>query len=540
MGTVTELGRARQCFDRHDWRDAFVRLSAADASEPLEPDDLTLLASAAFLLGHDTESLQAGERAFQAYLGGGDGEQAALSAFWLALRLLLRGELARSGGWFARAQRIVDDGDLDGVTRGYLLTANAIRTAQERDFLTAYDLFTAAVEVGVRFGDPDLVAMARMGQGRTMIGMGDAPAGLSLLDEVMAAVAAGELSPIPAGMIYCSVIEVCQEVADLSRAHEWTAALSAWCLAQPDLVPFRGQCLVHRTEVLCLRGAWADARAEIERACLRLADPPGQPALGFALYQRAELSRLRGDFAAAEQLYLEASEHACQPQPGLALLWLAQGRTGAAAAAIRTTESAALAPVPRAALLAARVEILLAAGDREPARAAAGELADIAVTIGAPLLRAMSAHAEGAVRLAEGDASGAVDALRRAGALWAEVEAPYEGARSHILLGLAARALGDDHTARFELDAARRTLVRLGAATSAAGLTGPATSVCALTGRELEVLALVAAGRSNREIAAELVISEHTVRRHLQNAFAKLGVSSRAAATTYVVQHHLV
>ncbi|MFF5988611.1 helix-turn-helix transcriptional regulator [Prauserella flavalba] len=539
MATATELGRARQCFERHDWRDAFTRLSTADAEEPLEPEDLARLAAAAFLLGHDAESYRAGERAFHEYLRLGDAERAASSAFWLALRLLLRGELARSGGWFARAQRIVDDGDLDCVTRGYLLTATGIRSAQGKDFLTAYDLFTAAVEIGDRFGDADLVGMARQGQGRAMIGMGDAAAGLSLLDEVMAEVTAGELSPIPSGMIYCSVIEACQEVADLPRAQEWTAALSAWCAEQPGLVPFRGQCLVHRTEVLRLRGEWADALAEIERACLRLADPPGQPALGVALYQQAELHRLRGELQLAEQRYGEASERGYPPQPGLALLRLAQGRTAAAAAAIRHADGT-LPPQQRAVTLAARVEIMLAAGDTAAAGAAGEELAGLTTTHDAPLLRALSAHAEGALRLAEGDPVAAIGALRAACRLWAEVGAPYEGARSHILLGLAFRGLGDDDTARFELDAARRTLLQLGAAPGVAGLRDLASAACELTGRELQVLALVAAGRSNREIAGELVISEHTVRRHLQNAFAKIGVSSRAAATTYVVQHHLV
>ncbi|RBM23849.1 helix-turn-helix transcriptional regulator [Prauserella sp. PE36] len=540
MATATELGRARQCFERHDWRDAFTRLSTADAEEPLEPEDLARLAAAAFLLGHDAESYRAGERAFHEYLRLGDAERAAWSAFWLALRLLLRGELARSGGWFARAQRIVDDGDLDCVTRGYLLTATGIRSAQGEDFLTAYDLFTAAVEIGARFGDADLVAMARHGQGRAMIGMGDAVAGLSLLDEVMAEVTAGELSAIPAGMIYCSVIEVCQEVADLRRAQEWTAALSAWCAAQPGLVPFRGQCLVHRTEVLRLRGAWAEALAEIERACLRLADPPGQPALGLALYQQAELHRLRGELQLAEQRYGEASERGYPPQPGLALLRLAQGRTAAAVAAIRHAADGTLPPRQRALTLAARVEIMLAAGDTASAGTAGNALAGLAAVHDASLLRALSAHAEGALRLADGDPVAAVGSLRAACRLWAEVDAPYEGARSHILLGLAFRGLGDDDTARFELDAARRTLLQLGAAPGVAGLREPAPAACELTGRELQVLALVAAGRSNREIAGELVISEHTVRRHLQNAFAKLGVSSRAAATTYVVQHHLV
>jgi DNA-binding CsgD family transcriptional regulator len=541
MSMADALDRGRESFARRAWADAVMRLSDADRESPLEAADLERLAFAAGLAGNDDASLDAGARAHQAWLREGEVRRAARCAFWIGFALMLKGDMAQSGGWLGRARRLLADDHPDCVEQGYLLVPAALQSFGEGDVEAGYVAMGRVGEIGRQFGDVDLVALGHLGRGQALMMMGDARGGVALLDEAMAAVMAGEVSPTITGIIYCAVIESCNMVMDLRRAHEWTAALSRWCESQPELVPYRGQCLVHRSEIMQFKGAWGDAMEEVVRACEGLA---GHPAVGAAFYQRAELHRLRGDFEAAEDAYSRASEHGRNPQPGLAQLRLAQHRVDAALAAIRNAVDVPLEGVSRARVLAVYVEILLAADDRGSAREMADELSQVADALDVPLVRAVAAHARGAVLFADGDARGSLAELWRAWDAWREFDAPYDTACTRVLLGQACRELGDHDGAALELEAARRVFDELGAAPDLRHVEELLRSDSGkppggLTAREVEVLALVATGKSNRAIAEELVISDKTVARHISNIFTKLDLTSRSAATAYAYEHGL-
>jgi DNA-binding CsgD family transcriptional regulator len=543
-GKSSELIRAHKYYEQRAWRAAYEAFLLADQDAALGANDLELLATAACLLGRDEEYLKTLERAFNVHRETRQRVGAAQCAFWVGFRLLMRGEMGRATGWLARAQRLLERVTSECAVRGYLLLPTVEQQMESDDFESAFATATSIVEIGERCEDSDLIACARHQQGRIRIKQGKVEAGLALLDETMVAVSIGELSPIVTGLLYCSVIGACQQVFALDRTREWTAALKQWCDGQEDLVAFTGACQVHRAEIMQLQGRWLEAVEEARSAHDR-SQGINQKAAAEALYQQAEIYRLRGEFGAAEEAFIGASDLGLEPQPGLALLRLAQGNFDAASTAIRRVAGTTTDRLKRMGLLPAYTEIMLAIGDVEDARRACQELETIARSFDTGVPGAIAAEARGALELAEDDAQNALSELRQAFEVWQRIEAPYAAARVRVLIGRACRSLGDEEGARLELAAARSTFEGLGAMPDLAridSLTSEASREDAhpLTPRELQVLRLVSVGKTNASIAAELFLSERTVERHLSNILTKLDVPTRTAATAWAYQHDLI
>lgn len=548
MTTTAALHDGRAAFRGRAWSQAYARLSEAEPSSEFEPHDHEQLAMAAYLTGRDEESEAAWIRAHQAYLRAGDVPHAVRCAFWLVMQLLSVRESARANGWFATAQHLLAGCGRECAEHGLLLVIEVRRHLRDGDVPAAEEASSRAGALAARFTDADLKAFALLTRGLATASQQQRDAARASFDEVMVAVTVENVSPIAVGIVYCAAIDACYEMADIGRAREWTQTLSRWCAGQPDLVAFRGRCAVHRAETLRFGGAWSKALAEAGQVCRSVPGDAGVTAswralpIGAACYEMAEIHRMRGDLAEAEQFYRDASQHGRPPEPGLALLRLAQGKHTIAQASIRRALETPRPPYGRASVLAASVEISVAARDLEAARRSADELAGAAEALPTPFLDALSAQAAGTVRLAQGDAGQALSRLREAWMAWQSLDVPYEAARVRVLMGLACQALGDPEAASMECAAARRVFARLGAAPDVRRvdeILGWRASG-SLTPREVQVIKAVASGRTNRAIARALGISERTVDRHVSNILTKLDLSSRAAATAYAYEHGLV
>ncbi len=536
-----EVDRERAVAQPASWAETYAALGARDVSE-LDAHELESLADAAWWLSRIDESLAARQRAYAGYAKSGEDARAAYMAGRLAIEHFGRGEPAVGAGWLMRAHRHLD-GRPDCVEHGFLAVVEATVARFGGDLDRASELSTHAEEIGRRFHDPDVLALAIHTSGLIAIAQGRETEGVAMLDEAMTAVVAGELSSFFTGVVYCNVIGACLELADVRRAGEWSEAARAWCESLPPESPYPGLCRINRAEVARLRGAWSESEAEALRASEELVsfDPS---AAASALYEAGEIRRRMGNDTGAEEAFARARDLGFDPQPGLALLRLGQGKVEPAQTSLRLAVAGGEGnSLRRARLLMAQVDVALAGHDQETARAARDALALFAADSGRPALAAAAASADAALRLPEGDVSGALESSRRARSIWQELKLPYEAAHARLTYGLALRASGDEEDARSELRAALATFERLGASPDArrvADLLGVGRGLPrGLSEREAEVLRLLATGKTNREIAAALVISEHTVARHLQNMFLKLGVSSRSAATAFALEHDL-
>jgi DNA-binding NarL/FixJ family response regulator len=527
----SNVARGRTAYAERRWHACVEALRAVDEAGDLADEDVKRLAIALNLTGDDAGCEEVMERGHQLALDRGSWRYAAEVAFWHGFTLFGRGEHARAGAWLSRTRELVREHGLDGVEAALpdVVEARGLLAAGRND--AAMELARSAALVGRDHGDPNLEVLGRLTVGQVLLQQGRTEEAITSLDEVMLLVSRADLDPPVAGLAYCAVIGACMAMLDLPRAREWTGVLTDWCDSQEGLVPFRGQCLVHRSQIKAMGGDWTAALEEARRATDRVVGT----ASGNAWYQLGEVHRLRGAWTEAEDSYRRANALGRQPEPGLALLRLAQGRVEVAVTTFRRLQ-AEPDRLDRLDVLTGYVEAMLAAGDLAAASTAADELGDIADD--APLVhRACAQEARGAVCLAHGDAAEAVSCLRAAAQLWRSLAMPYDVARVRVRIGDACRALGDHDSAALEHDAARETFTRLGALPDLARLDGPTGP---LTPREVEVLRLVAAGHTNRLVARELTLSEKTVARHLSNIYAKLDIGSRAAATAYAYDHGLV
>lgn len=537
------LEQGRDAFRRKEWATACELLSAVYNESHPEPGDLEQLATASYLTG--TDCIETWSLAHQEYLNKNNPAKAAYCAFWAGMILFNQGEAAQGGGWITRANRLMIEYKQHCAEKGFLLIPEALEHLRNKEADKAFELFKKAGNIGVQFSNMDLLTLSRLGRGQTFIHQERFAEGRKLMDEAMVAVVAEEASPIVAGIVYCAVIDTCRKIYDLNRAREWTSAFSRWCDTQPDLIPYRGQCLVRRAEIMQMHGEWPEAMAEVQKAS-ELAHISSPPAAGDTMYCKAELLRLQGYFLKAEEAYRQTNHLGRKPQPGLALLRLAQDKKEAAASFIRTVEKESRNPLNRSRILPAFIEIMLEMDDTSAAEPAVRELTLIADEFQSPYLQAIAARAQGHLFLVNDSPRQALDKLLYAWSLLKRMKASYESARTRVLIGLTYLELNDKETAEMELDAARWVFQRIHASHDFAlvdlllSQQSKKRDPFDLTPRENEVLCCLATGKTNREIASDLFISKRTVDRHVSNILAKLNLPSRAAATAFAFEHKII
>lgn len=502
-----------------------------EAVTALDVDDLASLAQAHWWLGDIDEYARATEEVCRRRTSAGDTPGAALAALEVGFSETVRGHEAAGSGWLARARRLLAETP-EAVEHGYLLILDGYGAMDAGDTGRADALVRRVLDIGDRFQEPTLQSHGLFLSGCLAIRGGRVHQGERFLDEAMVPVLSGRTAPPWAGNLYCRMMQLCYELGDLPRAQHWTELTEAWCREFAPATLFTGICRVHRVQLLQVHGHWARALSEAEQAAADLTDLD-VVAAGEAHYRCGELHRLRGELDDAEAAYRTARSLGREPLPGLALLHLERGHATRAAATLGAALAACPAPLDRAPLLAARIEVALSQDDLGALDVLVDELSDIADRHDSPAWQAEACRWRGSVQAAQGQHATALPMLREARDRWQRIDAPREVARTRVEIARSLELLGDAHSAREERDLAAAAFAELGAQRELRRLLAQQRrhrSVEGLSPREVEVLAAVSAGGTNREVGSRLHISERTVARHLANTYLKLGVASRTAA----------
>src|SRR3954447_20605964 len=387
------LNEAAGLFRTAQWRRCAETPREADARGALSGEELLLLGHAAYLIGDDEAAVATFARAYRWFADRDDARSAVRAAFGAGFVLDNTGGRVRAGAWAARARELVDQHGLGGAEAGLLVANDAHRLMMENRPVEALAMAREGERLGLGARDADVLVLSRLSIGFSLLVQGRRAEAVGIFDEIMVAVSSDETMPAVVGIAYCSCVAACMVVRDRGRARAWTAALDRWCAARPDLVPFRGICLVHRAQISALGGNWRGAAEEAGRAEELLAGP----AAGAAAYQLGELCRLAGDHAGAADHYRRANSLGTQPEPGLSRLRIAEGRAATAETTLLRLCAEARGPEDRAELLAALAEAQLALGDSPGARATAAELRGLVAELDSPQLHGFAEHAEAAL-----------------------------------------------------------------------------------------------------------------------------------------------
>jgi DNA-binding CsgD family transcriptional regulator len=533
---VTDLDTARAHLDRWAWAEALDAANAFTGDGVDEGERLDVIATASWWLGRMDDSLDARERAYLAFDACDEARRAGQCAVWLWQDNMNKARPSIAGGWLRRARRHLAEYP-ETPEYGNLVLREAETAHGAGDLPAALEMAREGLALARRLKLLSMEAEALQTIGRVLIDLGDVAEGMGHLDEAMLGAVEGRLTPYATGKIYCSLITACEHLGDVRRAGEWTDATMRWSERHP-LAMWPGICRVHHAALLTLRGQWDAAEREAKRACEDLGDfHLGNAAMGFT--EIGDIRRRLGDFDAAEEAFARAEELTGGQSAGLALLRLAQRRIDAATTIItQLLADNAWNRLERGRLLPARVQIAVAAGDVGAAAEAVAELSQIAADFDSALFTANALTARGRLELAQDDPAAAGKTLRDALREWQGLDVPYEVATVRLLLGQACRECGDEEAAAKSFATAEAIFERLGAALDARHVRdltegGASASPGGLTDRETDVLRLVADGKTNKEIATELFLSERTVARHLSNIFTKIGVTTRTAAAAF-------